>query len=138
MLREIAAVLPVILGLSACTSAYGEEILNLELNCKLKFYSYLGEEFINKTESEERFSIINNTLETGLMLNITSTEIYGSVPEETIPVDKNLHLQSFELDRFTGELRIKAIGPKMTYGKARIKEIGRGKCNKLDPTKKLF
>ena len=34
-------------------------------------------------------------------------------------------LQTFELDRFTGELLIKAIGLKMTYGKALIKEIGR-------------
>ena len=36
MLHMLAAVLTVAFGLSACTNAYGEEILNLELLCEGK------------------------------------------------------------------------------------------------------
>ena len=133
MLRKIASVLLVTFGFSACTSAYGEEILNLELLCEGKwriklnspdredtyaklFQDLIWAEFQRREETfSERISIKDNALGSSekIPLRITDTEILLDSTNLPSSLKKKFEAQGYgfklvsihaSIDRLTGKL----------------------------------
>lgn len=137
--------------LAVCSTAYGEEVLNLELQCDgvicvdsptLALLSLFGAKTTNEEPFSNRISIKENRLGSkGPRLTVTQTLIY--LPEKAEVSEEGLsgNLEIFEIDRLTGALKVKMLvsKPARDAGEAIDATIHiNSKCEKLDPNKKLF
>jgi hypothetical protein len=133
MFRKVAALLFIAFGLSACTSAYGEEILNLELLCEGKwriklnspdledtyakiFQDLIWAEFQKREETfSERISIKDNALGSSkkIPLRVTDTEILLDSTNLPSRLKKKFEAEGYgfklvsiyaSIDRLTGKL----------------------------------
>ena len=131
----------IVVGLSSCKIAYGQEVLNIELLCE--GYAKDSESLLPRP-FKERISIENNQIQ-----DWNSYTIPISVSDTTIGVSSELKeilaadgIEVYAtLDRLTGLLEIQVDAPKeiveQNGGGATSISI-EGTCQKLDPKKKLF
>ena len=137
--------------LTTFSTAFGEEILNLELQCDgvmtvdspaLELLSLFGAGTSNKEPFSARLSIKNNILGSeGPRLKVTDTRIYLREKKEINEADLSGTLEIFEIDRLTGALDLELVVSKPTNDTTEAIAITfqvDGKCEKLDPKKKKF
>lgn len=125
MVSKIAAFVIAALGLSACTSAYGDELSNLTLGCKGKLWIY-GKTNVEEVDWDTNFQIKNNI--------IFNDDVKLKIFDHAVVAQKKKSERieyAFSLDRFTGNLTYiwEAEAQKARFN-------FQAKCNKLD--QKLF
>lgn len=137
--------------LTACSTAYGEETLNLELQCDgvlsvhssaQEILSLFGANTTNEEPFSTRLSIKDNFLGSkGPRLKVTDTRIYLPEKAEMPEAEWSGTLEVFEIDRLTGALDMKVIVAKPakdTVEGVPVTARIDAKCEKLDPNKKKF
>ncbi|MDA9825621.1 hypothetical protein N9D03_08345 [Alphaproteobacteria bacterium] len=162
MARKFFITLMFVFGLSACSNAYGEEVLNLELLCEGTFSPQFNDpkmadrfkfrQMIPTTMVpngfKERFSIQDNML-LFFPLNVTETKIEIDAQNEAVKTMASQAMQiSGSIDRLTGALDAELmftseelISQFMEISSeipGMVGVIATGQCTKLDPNKKLF
>ena len=151
-----------VFGLSACSTAYGEEVLNLELLCEgtatPQFNDpemarlYKLKQMVPATMVDnkfvERLSITDNKFEF-FELAVTETKIEVKADNEVMEMAASMGVKlSGSLDRLTGALRAEVLFTSeellSELSESNSKILGMvgvivtGQCTKLDPKKKLF
>jgi hypothetical protein len=151
-----------VFGLSACSTAYGEEVLNVELLCegtltpqfndqemadRYKFRQMLPTTMV-PNKFKERLSI-KDSMFLFFPLNITETKIEIDTQNEALKTMASQAMRiSGSIDRLTGALDAEVLFISEEFITKYMKDnseipgmigvVATGQCTKLDPKKKLF
>ena len=162
MVHKFFIMLMCVFGLSACSTAYGEEVLNLELLCegtatpqfndsemaeRYKFRQMVPTTMVDN-KFEERLSIKDNKFEF-YELAVTETKIEVKADTEVMEMAASMGVKlSGSLDRLTGALKAEVLFTSeellSKFSESNSEILGMvgvvvtGQCTKLAPKKKLF